>query len=62
VEIASAAADKAYAEEFGMTPSQFLRLRALENQRAAIDGASAGNINLNMIMGDNVQPMMNIGK
>jgi len=61
-EVASAAADKAYAEEFGMTPSQFLRLRALENERAAIDGASAGNINLNMIMGSNVQPMMNIGK
>ena len=61
-EIASAAADKAYAEEFGMTPAQFLRLRALENQRAAIDGASAGSIKLNMIMGDSVQPMMNIGK
>ncbi|RLA61238.1 MAG: hypothetical protein DRQ78_08825 [Epsilonproteobacteria bacterium] len=61
-EVASAAADKAYAEEFGMTPAQFLRLRALENQRAAIDAASSGNIKLNMIMGDSVQPMMNIGK
>ncbi len=61
-EIASASADKAYAEEFGMTPSQFLRLRALENERAAIDGASAGTINLNMIIGGNVQPMLNIGK
>ena len=61
-EIASAAADKAYAEEFGMTPSQFLKLRALENQRAAIDGASAGNIKLHMIMGGDVQPMVNIGK
>jgi len=61
-EVASAAADKAYAEEFGMTPSQFLRLRALENERAAIDGASAGNINLNMIMGNNVQPMVKVGK
>jgi hypothetical protein len=61
-EIASAAADKAYAEEFGMTPSQFLRLRALENQRAAIDGAAAGAFNLNMIMGSDVQPMVNVGK
>ena len=61
-EIASAAADKAYAQEFGMTPSQFLRLRALENQRAAIDGAAAGTINLNMILGSDVQPMVNVGK
>jgi regulator of protease activity HflC (stomatin/prohibitin superfamily) len=61
-EIASAAADKAYADEFGMTPAQFLRLRALENQRAAIDGAAAGAFNLNMIMGSDVQPMVNIGK
>lgn len=61
-EIASAAADKAYAQEFGMTPSQFLRLRALENQRAAIDGAAAGTFNLNMIMGSDVQPMVNVGK
>jgi regulator of protease activity HflC (stomatin/prohibitin superfamily) len=59
-EIASADADKAYADKFGMTPTQFLKLRSLENQRVAIDGASSGNIKLNMIIGGDVKPMLNI--
>lgn len=59
-ETASASADKAYAQEFGMSPEQFLKLRALENQRVAIDGAKEGNINLNIIMGADIQPMFHV--
>ncbi|SFV63597.1 hypothetical protein MNB_SV-13-652 [hydrothermal vent metagenome] len=59
-EIASADADKAYADKFGMSATQFLRLRSLENQRVAIDGASSGNIKLNLIIGGDVKPMLNI--
>jgi len=56
-EIASAAADKAYMQELGLSPEQYLRMKELDNQRAAIDGKA----NVTIIMGS-AQPMVQVGK
>lgn len=58
-EIASANADKAYAQTFGFSPEQYLRMKKLENERVAIEGAKEGKINMTLILG-NAQPMFNI--
>lgn len=58
-EQASAEADRAYMIEMNMTPQEYLEMKRLENQRVAIDGATNGNIKLNMIMG-NATPMFNV--
>ncbi len=58
-ERAAARADEAYREEMGMTTVEYLQKLKLDNERAAINGAADGKINMTMIMG-NVQPMVNI--
>jgi len=58
-ETASANADKAYAQTFGFSPEEYLRMKKLENERAAIEGAKDGKINMTLILG-NAQPMFNI--
>ena len=58
-ERASAKADKAYMDEMEMSPDQYLSMKKLENDRAAIDGASEGKFKMNLIMG-NAQPMFNV--
>jgi len=54
-EVASANADKAYAETFGMTPAEYLRNKKLENDMKAIDKAES----VNVIIG-NIQPVKDI--
>jgi len=56
-EVAAAAADKAYMQELGLGLDQYLRMKELENQRAAIDGKA----NVTIIMGS-AQPMVQVGK
>lgn len=58
-EAASARADKAYMNEMGMTPQEYLQMKKLENDRLAIEGASEGKINMTMIMGQ-ATPMFNV--
>lgn len=60
-EIASAEADKAYMQKMGLTPAQYLEMKAIQ---ASKDG---GNVKLNIIMGQNsdnrkIQPVIDISK
>ena len=57
-EVASAAADKAYMQELGLSSTEYLRMKELDNQRAAIDGKAK----VTLIMGGGVQPMVEVGK
>ena len=58
-ERAAAKADRAYMNEMGMTPQEYLQMKKLENERLAIEGASSGKINMSLILG-NAQPIFNV--
>jgi len=59
-ETASANADKAYMEAIGMSPTQYLEMKKLDNQKLAIEGAKEGKISISLIMGGNPQPMFQV--
>ncbi len=58
-EKARAEADNAYKNELKLDSNQYLAMKKLDNERAAIDAAADGKIGLTLIMG-NAQPMFNV--
>ena len=56
-----AEADDAYRVKMGLSPDQYIKLRAIEIEKEKVDMVrSKGNVNITMLMGNNYVPMANI--
>ena len=60
-EMKRAEADDAYRVKMGLTPDQYIKLRAIEIEKEKVDMVrNKGNVNITMLMGNDYTPIANI--